>query len=63
MSEVKGALLAIVLAIAVFGAVLSIVSIAMKQSAQTVADRMDGAASEEPDLTGSVSVAYTFHGN
>ena len=63
MSEVKGALLAIVLAIAVFGAVLSIVSIAMKQSAQTVADRMDEAADKEPDLTGSVSIAYTFHGN
>ena len=44
MSEVKGTLLVIVLAVAVFGVVFGIISLAMKRSAESVANRMDEAA-------------------
>ncbi len=58
MSEVKGTLLAIVLAVAVFGIVFGIISLAMKQSAESVASRMSEAAQLEPDLNGDVAVPY-----
>ena len=58
MSEVKGTLLAIVLAVAVFGIVFGIISLAMKQSAESVASRMSEAAQLEPDLNGDVVVPY-----
>ena len=58
MSEVKGTLLAIVLAVAVFGIVFGIISLAMKQSAESVANRMSEAAQLEPDLNGDVAVPY-----
>ena len=60
MSEVKGTLLAIVLAVAVFGVVFGIISVAMKQSADTVADRMSEAAEREPTEALGNSVIYTL---
>ncbi len=58
MSEVKGTLLAIVLAVAVFGVVFGIISVAMKESAESVADRMSQASELEPDFNGDVVVPY-----
>ena len=58
MSEVKGTLLAIVLAVAVFGVVFGIISVAMKESAESVADRMSQASQLEPDFNGDVAVPY-----
>ena len=51
MSEVKGALLGIVLAVSVFAVVFGIITAAMKSSAEEVAERMDGAAKEQPATT------------
>ena len=62
MSEVKGTLLAIVLAVSVFGIVFGIINLAMKNSANTISQRMSDASEIEPDLTGQTSLAYTFHG-
>ena len=59
MSEVKGTLLAIVLAVAVFGVVFGLISAAMHDSASTVADRMTESA-ETQYTPGSVSVIYTI---
>ena len=61
MSEVKGTLLAIVLAVSVFGVVFGIINLAIKQSAETVSQRMKDSAELEPDFTGQTSLAYTFH--
>ena len=58
MSEVKGTLLAIVLAVAVFGVVFGIISVAMKESAESVADRMSQASELEPDFNDDVVVPY-----
>lgn len=58
MAEVKGTLLAIVLAVAVFGVVFGIISVAMKESAESVADRMSQASELEPDFNGDVVVPY-----
>ena len=61
MSEVKGTLLAIVLAVAVFGVVFGIISLAMKQSAESVDNRMSDAAEIEPDFSNPGStVVYTL---
>lgn len=61
MSEVKGTLLAIVLAVAVFGVVFGIINVAMKQSAESVASRMSEAAEREPDFSNQGSVVvYTL---
>ena len=54
MSEIKGALLGIVLAVAAFGVIFSIITGAMSDSAQEVADRMDEASKK----TTSATVAY-----
>ena len=61
MSEVKGTLLAIVLAVSVFGVVFGIINLAMKNSAESVAQRVKDTAELEPDFTGQTSLAYTFH--
>ena len=61
MSVVKGTLLAIVLAVAVFGVVFGIISVAMKTSAESVADRMTQSAEIEPDFSTQGQVAiYTL---
>ena len=61
MSEVKGTLLAIVLAVSVFGVVYGIINLAMKNSADSISQRIKDTAEIEPDLTGQSAVAYTFH--
>ena len=60
MSEVKGTLLAIVLAIAVFGLVFGVITVAMKQSADSIAQRMGEAADREPTEALGNSVVYTL---
>ena len=56
MSEVKGALLGIILAIAVFGIVYASIKTAMENASDTVANRIEETAS-----TGtSAAVAYTL---
>ena len=61
MSEVKGSLLAIVLAVSVFGVVFGIINLAMKNSADSISQRIKDTAEIEPDVTGQTSLAYTFH--
>ena len=57
MSEVKGALLGIVLAISAFAIIFSAMTIAMRSASETVSERMEQAA--ETDPFGAV-VAYTL---
>ena len=52
MSEIKGALLGIILAVSAFTMVFGLITHAMQESAETVSDRMDEAAKSDP--TGSV---------
>ena len=52
MSEIRGALLGIVLAVSAFTMVFGVITFAMKNTADTVSDRMEQAA--EADPTGSV---------
>ena len=54
MSEVKGALLGIILAVSVFTVVFGIITAAMKTSANSVKSRMDQATSSVPDTTTAV---------
>ena len=61
MSEVKGTLLGIVLAISVFSIVFGIITLAVKDSADTVSSRMSDTASQEQDVwTSQVSTAYNL---
>lgn len=57
MSEVKGALLGIILAISAFSIVFGVVSLAMRNASNEVAERMQEAAESDP--SGAV-VAYTL---
>ena len=61
MSEVKGTLLAIVLAVAVFGVVFGIISVAMHESAESIAGRMTESAETQytPEGNGQ-TVVYTL---
>ncbi len=61
MSEVKGTLLGIVLAISAFTIVFGIISLAVKNTSNTISGRMKDAAEVEPDVFGQVSTAYTLH--
>ena len=62
MSEVKGTLLGIVLAVSVFAIVFGIITVAVNQSSNTIAGRMQDTAEAEPDITPapSGSVVYTL---
>ena len=63
MSEVKGTLLAIVLAVAVFGVVFGIITAAMRQSAESVANRMSEASTQQVETQGNGQggvVVYTL---
>ena len=60
MSEVKGTLLGIVLAISVFTIVFTIVTIAVRENSNTIAGRMKDSAEIEPDVFGQSSVPYTI---
>ena len=57
MSEIKGALLGIVLAISAFSIVFGIVTLAMRNASNSVAEKMEEAAESDP--TGAV-IAYTL---
>ena len=48
MSEIKGALLGIILAVSAFTMVFGIITLAMRSTAQTVSDRMGQAAEVTP---------------
>jgi len=61
MSEVKGTLLGIVLAISAFTIVFGIISLAVKNTSNTISSRMKDASEVEPDVFGQVSTAYTLH--
>jgi len=63
MSEVKGTLLAIVLAITVFSIVFAVISLAIRESSDSIAQRIRDSANKESNLDNTSSVAYTFHNN
>lgn len=60
MSEVKGTLLGIVLAISVFAIVFGIITLAVKQSSNTVSERITESAGVEPDVFGNSTEAYSL---
>ena len=60
MSEVKGTLLGIVLAVSVFTIVFGIITLAVKQSSNTVAGRMRDTVEVEPSLTEGSYNGYTL---
>ena len=60
MSEVKGTLLGIVLAISVFSIVFGIITLAVKQSANTVKERITDSAEVQPDVFGNSTEAYSL---
>lgn len=62
MSEVKGTLLGIVLAVSVFAIVFGIITVAVNRSSNTIAGRMQDTAEIEPIVTPtpSGSAVYTF---
>jgi len=60
MSEVKGTLLGIVLAVAVFAIVFGIITAAVRQSSTTVASRMNESAESEADIFTDSNEAYSL---
>ena len=60
MSEVKGTLLGIVLAVSVFAIVFGIITIAVRQASNTVSGRIVDSAEVEPDIFGNEAQPYTL---
>ena len=62
MSEVKGTLLGIVLAVSVFAIVFGIITLSVNRSSNTIAGRMKDSVEVEPDITPTQfdSVVYTI---
>ena len=60
MSEIKGTLLGIVLAISLFSIVFGIITVAMNTNSHTVADKMRDSVQVEPEITTESAVAYTL---
>lgn len=60
MSEVKGTLLGIVLAISVFSIVFGIITLAVRQSSTTVSGRINDSAEVEPDVFTGSSQTYSL---
>ena len=60
MSEVKGTLLGIILAISVFSIVFGIITVAVKESANTVSDRMTEIAETESSDTSGSNASYSL---
>ena len=58
MSDVKGALFGIVLAVSVFAIVFGIINAAMNSTSKTVAQRMKDSVEVEPTVETDASVAY-----
>lgn len=61
MSEVKGTLLTIVLAISMFSIVYALIQVAMNESSKQVAQRMTDASGLEPNIDINTKLAYTYH--
>ena len=63
MSEVKGTLLAIILAVSVFTIVFGIITVAMYRNANAVSNKMDDSVMlefDETTLQGQTNVIYTI---
>ena len=62
MSEVKGTLLGIVLAVSVFAIVFGIITLSVNRSSNTIAGRMKDSVELEPEITPTQfdSVVYTI---
>lgn len=61
MSEVKGTLLGIVLAVSVFAIVFGIITLAVRQASNTVSGRIVDSAEVEPDVFGNEAQPYTLN--
>lgn len=61
MSEIKGTLLGIVLAISVFTIVFGLIEVAVKKSAKTVSDRLEESVALEPEVSTNTALAYNYH--
>lgn len=61
MSELKGILLAIVLAVSAFTVIYPLVVKAMKDNTTNIAQRMKDAAEYEPEYTATVNRSYSLH--
>lgn len=61
MSEVKGTLLGIVLAISMFSIVFAIVQVAMNKSANDVSQRISDASNLEPEIEANELYTVSFH--
>ena len=60
MSEVKGTLLGIVLAVSVFAIVFGIITAAIRQASNTVASRINEGATTEADIYDGEATGYTL---
>ena len=60
MSEVKGTLLAIILAVSVFSVVFGVITLAMHQTSKTVRGKMIDSVEAEPDIPTDTSLVYTY---
>ena len=60
MSEVKGTLLGIVLAISVFTIVFGLITLAVRQSSNTISGRMLETAEVQPEVFDGSSSNYTL---
>lgn len=60
MAEVKGTLLAIILAVSVFSVVFGVITLAMHRSSKTVQERIENSAETLPDVPTDSSLIYTF---
>ena len=60
MSEIKGTLLGIVLAISVFTIVFGIITLAVRQTSNTVKSRLGDAAEVEPEVFEASSTSYSL---
>ena len=60
MGEIKGSLLGIILAVAVFGVVFSIITLAIKNNSETVSQRMKDSVELEPVFPEDAKM-YSLH--
>ena len=60
MGEIKGSLLGIILAVAVFGIVFSIITLAVKKNSETVTTRMSDSVEIEPVFPEDTKM-FTLH--
>ena len=61
MSEVKGTLLTIILAISVFAIVFAVITVAINRNSNSVAERMHDTVQSEPEIIiETSSLTYNF---